>query len=158
QPGAERSHRRITTTSPAPTHRSGGPVTPWSRLELPRTKLRAAIRVNDTPGNHSRPATTGHSIINRRHSQARFHPRIDGIADDSVAEHVLDRAHVQLALTGVVFGNVGQPQLVDCLGSEVAFDEVVTHWRAGLLAVFPGSFDRVREQLLLRAQPPHTTL
>src|SRR5699024_12441016 len=69
-----------------------------------------------------------------------------------------DRAHVQLALTGVVFGNVGQPQLVDCLGSEAAFGEVVTHWRAGLLAVFPGSFDRVREQLLLRAQSPHTAL
>jgi hypothetical protein len=57
-----------------------------------------------------------------------------------------------------MLGDIGQPQLVDCLCCEVAFDEVITHWRAGLLTVLPGPFDRVREQLLLRAQSPHTTL
>ena len=42
------------------------------------------------------------------------------VADDPVGEHVLDRAEVELALAGVVLGDVGQPQLVRRVGGEVA--------------------------------------
>ena len=127
-------------------------------LESAGAKLRPAVAVYEATGHNAGPAATGHSIVNCFYSQPRFHARIDGIADDSIAEHVLDRAHVQLALTGVMLGDIGQPQLVDCLSCEATFDEVITHRRAGLLTTFPGPFDRVREQSLPRTQSPHTTL
>lgn len=104
------------------------------------------------------PATTGHGVLDRRDRQARFHPGIDGIANDLVAVDILDCAHVQLPLTVGVLRNIGHPRFVDRTRGEVAFDEVITHPRAGRLAVFPGSFDGVGEQLVLRVQSPHTTL
>lgn len=158
QHGEERFHRRIVASSSDPTHRPDEPIMPYSVLEFSGTKLRPAVAVNEATGHGSRPAATGHSILDRRDRQARFHPRSDGVSDDSVAEHVLDRAHVELALIRVVLRNVGEPHFVDPACGEVAFDEVITDRRAGLLAVFSGSFDRVGEQLLLRAQSPHTSL
>ena len=57
--------------------------------------------------------------------QAGLHPRLDGIADDPVGAGVLDRAEVELALTGRMLGDVSQPQPVRDLGLELAADEVV---------------------------------
>ena len=52
------------------------------------------------------------ALLERRDREAGLHPRVDGVADDLVAEAVLDRAEVELALAGPVFGDVDQPQRV----------------------------------------------
>jgi hypothetical protein len=59
---------------------------------------------------------------------------VDGVAHDPVAEDLLDRAEVQLALAGGVFGDVGKPQPVRAGRGEVAAHEIVVHRTAGLLA------------------------
>jgi len=60
------------------------------------------------------------------------HPLGHGVADDPSAAGVLDRAEVELALAGGVLGDVGQPQLVELVGAEGPFDEVVVNGWAGL--------------------------
>ncbi|MDH6573693.1 hypothetical protein M2160_008800 [Streptomyces sp. SAI-117] len=67
-------------------------------------------------------------------SQTGLHPRVDGVAHDPGAEGVLDHAEVELALTGGVLGDVGEPQPVRAGRGEVTADEVVVHRRAGLRA------------------------
>jgi hypothetical protein len=87
------------------------------------------------------------------------HPLIDGVADDAVAEQVLDRAAVQLAFGGGVFGDVGDPHPVWCLRGELALPVVVVHGRARALAGAPAAFAHGgRPQPLLRAQPPDPLL
>lgn len=41
-----------------------------------------------------------------------FHPGVNRIADDIVAEHVPDRANVRIAFKRTMFGDGGQPQFV----------------------------------------------
>src|SRR4029079_9014228 len=57
--------------------------------------------------------------------------RIDGVADDSVGKHVLDRTQVELAFTGAVFGNVGQPQPIWRISGEIPADQIVMYGWAG---------------------------
>src|SRR4029079_2832723 len=57
--------------------------------------------------------------------------RIDGVADDSVGKHVLDRTQVELAFTGSVFGNVGQPQPIWRISGEIPTDQIVMYGWAG---------------------------
>ena len=73
------------------------------QLESPRSELAAAIGVDHAPSHPGNPATTGHSVIERRHSQAGLHPGIDGVPDDPVAVDVFDRAEVELPLTRAMF-------------------------------------------------------
>jgi hypothetical protein len=44
---------------------------------------------------------------------------------------VLDHAQVQLALAGVVLGDVREPLAVRCRGVEVPLDEIIVDRRAG---------------------------
>lgn len=92
--------------------------------------LTAAIRVHY----YTLRVTALHErILERPHRKRRFHTFVDGIPDDLVRADVFDRAHVELALTGPVLCNIGQPLLVEVLGSEIAFDQVITHRGASLL-------------------------
>lgn len=77
--------------------------------------------------------TPGDGVVQGGHGQAGLHPRINGVAHDPVAEGVLDREEVQLAVAGGVFGDVCEPQAVRSVSGEVAADQVVVHRRAGLL-------------------------
>ena len=83
--------------------------------------------------------------------------RGDGVSDDLVGVAVLDRTQVQLALTGGMLGDIGQPLGIWCGGGEIPAHEVVVHRRprltgtAFLLGV-------QREDLLHRADPPHPVL
>jgi hypothetical protein len=87
------------------------------------------------------------------------HPLVDRVADDPVAEQVLDRAAVQLAFGGGVLGDVGDPDLVRLGGGEVASDVVVVDRRSrGLARAAATLADRGRPQALLGAQPPHPPL
>jgi hypothetical protein len=91
----------------------------------------------------------------RRDGELRGHSFVDRVADDPVAEQVLDRAAVELALGRGVLGDVGDPDGVGCVGGEVALDVVVVHRRSGrLAAAAPALADRARPQALLGAQPP----
>ncbi len=51
-------------------------------------------------------------VLDRPSRERRLHPDVDRVPDDPVREHVLDRAKVNLAFAGVMFGDVGQPDLV----------------------------------------------
>jgi hypothetical protein len=57
--------------------------------------------------------------------EGRFAATVDGPADHSAREEVEHDAAVDLALTGRVLGDVGQPQLVGRRGHEAALDEVL---------------------------------
>lgn len=96
--------------------------------ELPGPKLATAIRVNDRPHR----ASLRHSIIQCGHRQRGLHPGVDRVADDPVRPGVLDRAEMQFAFVGAVFGDVGQPQLVRGLCGELTVDEVIVDRWAGL--------------------------
>mgnify|MGYP000860243511 CR=1 FL=1 len=48
-----------------------------------------------------------------------LHPRVDRVAHDPCREHILDRAEVELAVVGVVLGDVGGPQVVGRVRGEV---------------------------------------
>jgi hypothetical protein len=82
---------------------------------------------------HGHDRSTSHDrVVEGINGQLGGHPLSHGVADDPPAAGVLDRAEVELPLGGGVFGDVGQPQLVDLVGGEAAFDEVVVDRRAGL--------------------------
>ena len=67
------------------------------------------VRVNDAAGHLT---AAGDGVVQHRYRKPGVHPVADGVAHDPVVVHVLDRAEVELALTGAVFGDVGQPQLL----------------------------------------------
>lgn len=71
--------------------------------ESPGTQLADPIAVNYTAGNH---ATAGYRVVEGGHRQSRFHTVADGIARDTVGEHILDGAQMELAFSGPVFGNI----------------------------------------------------
>jgi len=80
---------------------------------------------------HAAGDITAHrdSVLKRLDGQAELHPRVDRVPDDPAAEHVPDRAEIQLALGGAVFGDVGEPQLVRGVSSEdVPGPAVLVHY------------------------------
>ena len=80
------------------------------------------------------------------HRQASLPPGVYGVAEDTTGERVLDGAEVELALVGPVLSDVGEPELVDVIGGEVAPDQVVVDRRSGVLTVLAA--------LLAEGQPP----
>lgn len=92
--------------------------------------------MHHAPGNITTP---GHCHLEGSHSQANFHPRIDGVAYDPPRVDVLDRTNVQLALGGRLLGNLGQPQFVGRIRGEDALGELVVYWRTEFCPVLrPG--------------------
>lgn len=77
--------------------------------DTPGPELGSAVGVQDTT---SQVTASGGGVLQRGDGQAGLHLRVDGVADDPVGPDVLDRAQVELALGGVVLGDVGQPQPV----------------------------------------------
>ena len=80
----------------------------------------------------------GHGVLERTDRQTGLHPGVYGVADDPVGEDVLDRAEVQLALAGLVLGDVRQPQFIRADGGEVPTDQIIVDWRTWLLALPAG--------------------
>ncbi len=66
--------------------------------ELPASKLTASVAVDHAAGD---VAAHHDGVLERPDSQVRLHPRVDGVSDDLVGEHVLDRAEIELALGGL---------------------------------------------------------
>src|SRR5699024_9111835 len=106
---------------------------------------------------------TDHCHLEGIDSQTRLHPRADRVANDARRAGVLDCAQVQLALIGVVLRDVGEPELIRAIGSElmtgssVGVDNhaqvVVDGWSWTLAVLGPGLTEG-REPRVVRAQPP----
>ena len=113
----ERLHRRVVTGGGDPAHRSAQAMPAQCLGVGPASKLTTPIAVDHTSCN---VASTADRVLQSSNGEVAGHPWSHRIADDAVAEHVLDRAQVELALTGGMLGDVGQPQLVRSIGSEMA--------------------------------------
>src|SRR5699024_4914059 len=81
-----------------------------------------------------------------------------GVAYDPAGEGVLDRAEVELALISPVLGDVGQPQLVDVIGSEVPLDEVIVDRRSRTFPVLGALLPENGPPLVVVADPPRGPL
>jgi hypothetical protein len=114
--------------------------------------LRTAVGVDH---DHTPRLAAGDRGAQGGHGEPGGHPLIEGVADDPVAEQVLDRAAVELAFGGRVLGDVGDPHPVRRRRGEVPLQVIIVHGRAGQFSAAPAALaHRGRPQLLLRAQPP----
>jgi hypothetical protein len=91
-------------------------------------------------------------VTHRRDRQGRLHPRAQGVTDNPVGVHILDRTEVKLALIGAMFGDVGQPDLVGGLSAEPAVEKVVVDRGSGLSVQAP-LLGEDRPDPFLSAQP-----
>src|SRR5699024_357335 len=86
-------HRGVVASGTDLPHRSDEVVTVQSVHELPRPKLRPAVRMHDAA---SDATAAGSGVVQGVHRQTRLHPGVHGVADDPAGEHVLDGAEVEL--------------------------------------------------------------
>ncbi|MBA8817085.1 hypothetical protein FHX48_002179 [Microbacterium halimionae] len=83
-------------------------------------------------------------VLERVDSQPGFHSVADRVPHNAVAEHVLRRAEIQLALTGSMLGETGEPQPVPRIGQiirirctmEARGTSVISRLALGLRAEF----------------------
>ncbi|TQL36726.1 hypothetical protein FB564_1851 [Salinispora arenicola] len=85
--------------------------------------------------NASGQVTAGGGIAQRGDGQAGLRPRVDAVADDPVGPDSLIAQRVELALGGVVLGDVGQPQPARAVGDDAPLDQIVVHRWACLAAL-----------------------
>jgi hypothetical protein len=145
----------LSPSSPDTAHGADHLVAAQDVNEFPASKLAAAVAMNHAPGD----------IIAARHrtteglgGQAGLHPRVDGVADDAVGEHVFDRTDVELALAGPVFSNVGQPQLIWRIGGEIPADQIVMDRWADLAILAALALAERTPPTVVRADPPRGPL
>lgn len=91
------------------------------------------------------------------HRECGLHPRVARIAHDPVGIDVFDVAQLELAFTGGMLGDVGQPHIVGALSAELAADEVVLDWRPRSTIQSP-LFGEDRPDALPGAQPCNAVL
>ena len=127
-------------------------MAPQGGEELPGPELRASVRMYGATGHL---AAASHRHGEGVDGQDGLHPVTDRVADDPARPDVLDGAQVELALAGVVLGDVGQPQPIRRLGAEVPPDQIVVGRRARLLAVLAALLAEHAPPLVVRADPPH---
>jgi hypothetical protein len=91
-------------------------------VNFPRTKLRSPVRVKNATGH---VFTSDHGILDGLDGQPSLHAAVDGVAHNPVGAGVLDGAEIELPFCRGVLGDVGQPQLVRDLGTELTAHQVV---------------------------------
>lgn len=80
--------------------------------------------------------TPDHGVVEGIDRELGGHPVADRVPHNPVGIEVLDRAAVDLALTGgAVLGDVGEPDPVWGIGGEDPLDVIVEDRRPGLLAL-----------------------
>lgn len=79
--------------------------------------------------------TTISSVVECGDREVFGHPVRHRVADDAARADVLERAQVELAFVGPMLSDVGQPDPIRCIGSEVPLHQIVVHWWADLAAV-----------------------
>jgi len=150
----ERFHRGVVAGGADSAHGSDEAVAVEFGLEAPRTELAAPVAVNGGVGRVS--ALDRHP--QRRHRELRGHPFVDRVSDDPVRPDVLHGAEIDLALTGRVFGNVGESEAVRAGRGELSLHEVVADGRSDQTSLAAAFADERAEDLVLRTHPPHSTL
>ena len=112
-------------------HRTEQPVPGEGVPEHVRAELPAAVGVQHAPRHHARASSPRDGLVKGVHGQRGLHAPGHGVPHDPPGVEVLDGAEVELALARGVLGDVGQPELVQSLGGELALDTVIAHGRAG---------------------------
>jgi hypothetical protein len=148
QEAEERFHRGVVGAGTDPAHRAVQAVLAQGANEGVRAELTASVGVHDCVVRSPQGAGVG----DRVDRELGGHPFAHRVADDPGGAGVLDRAEVELAFTGGMFGDVGQPELVGPGGGELPFDEIVVDRRSRLTRQSPRA--RVhRPKTLLGAEP-----
>ena len=62
---------------------------------------------------------SGDGVVESAHGQMRLHSRVNGVTDDRVGVHVLERAYIEFAVIRLVFCAVADPHLVRTVGLKV---------------------------------------
>jgi hypothetical protein len=99
----ERLHWCVVAARAGAAHRPDQAVVVESSYEGVRTELATPVRVR----NGADWAAEGDGVAQRRDGERGLHPGVHGIADDLAGADVADRAEVELAFVGGVFGDVG---------------------------------------------------
>lgn len=110
--------------------------------------------MHDAPGHRLGASAAGHGLLESVHGQRGLHPAGHGAPHNPSGVEILGRTEVELALSGGVLGDVGQPQPVGLLGREVPADVAIMHgwsWTGPVLAAL-GPERGV--PLVLVAEPP----
>ena len=103
------------------------------------------------------PGAPGGGVVERLDGEPSFHSLADRVADDPARVDILDRAEVELALSGGVLGDVGQPKPVRGACGEVATDEIVVRRRARQRPLTLLLAEHA-EPAVVRADPPGGTV
>jgi hypothetical protein len=122
-------------------------------VHLPGAELAAPVRMQDAAGDVAASAGDGH--LDGRDHEPGLHALVDGPPDDPVREHVLDGTDADLALVGLVLGDVREPQPVRRRGGEVAAHEVVVRRGAGRGSLASLGSTEPRPPAVVAADPPH---
>src|SRR5581483_1591578 len=85
QESEERLHGGVVAGGADLAHRADHAVTGQSAMHLPRSKLAASVGVKDAAGDVT---TAGDGHLDGGDDEARFHPAVEGPADDPVREDV----------------------------------------------------------------------
>lgn len=110
--------------------------------------MAAALRMDDRVGRSAQGAGVPQGVDGELGGHAFGH----GVADDPARAGVFDRAQVELALRGGMFGDVGEPEPIRLRSGEPPLDQVIVDWWAR--PALQSTFARVdREDPLLRAEP-----
>lgn len=97
-----------------------------------------------------------HRHLRSRDGEQGPHTIADPAAHDPAREGILDRAEVELAVTGRVLGDIGQPQLVEVWCGERTDPVVVRRWPS---LTMQSAFLRMQgPEPVRRLQPPHSAL
>ncbi len=143
------SRHCLRSCRPVPWIRPGGGAsgragTSWTGTETPdrsgRRSRRRPCRVR--PGSRRR--------CRGLDGQSGLHPRVDRVGHDPVRPDVFDRAQVELALGGGMLSDVGQPQEVRPVSSEVRRTRSSCAGGPGFLPFFPRFFPNALHQPLSR--------
>ena len=116
QQGEDRHHRGPVTVRLDSDHAPGDALLAELSSELPRTGLRAAVRLQ----RRSIGVTESDRVAQCRDGQLRGRSGVDRAADDSVQPEAFDRAQVELAF-------ICLPLSVQCLVTSVSFSQRCRH-------------------------------
>ena len=147
----EALHGGVVPGGPDAAHGADHVVATQGENEFPASKLTAPVAMDDAAGDI---AAVGYRVGQGLGGQPRLHAGVDAVADDAAGELVLDRAQVELAFAGAVFGDIGQPQCIWRWGGEDPADQIVVDRRAGLAVLSALALAEGTPPLVLRADPP----
>lgn len=126
-----------------PAHRSDHVVATTFPGHYSTPKLAAAIGMQDASGELT---AFGAGVAHGINGELRSHPIRDGIADDPLREHALDRAAAKVCFVRPMLRDVSERETVRRIGAEHTTGVIGEHGRVSLLPLTPPSTLRGREE------------